>query len=616
MSHAARYHLIFEGFKPGVNKTAISFTLKDQLQLKENQLADMMAGRHTVLRQNMDKETALALGKELTQSGLIIKAKALATNQKNSPQDLRNHLLNGGLDQYFASRYRHPDEETDTIMSLGVLAAFAIGSYFLLPLIGLGLLLPVLSPTTWATQFFAALIQVIIALLMFVPAIWLFPRPKKVKGLELDSDTEELLFAIVDNLTVHLSAPQIKQIVLVENPILMLHQTPTQWVTNKATLELGLPILETLNVQQFVGLMGMRAAPLSSRLHVRTWGLFIQWYDSLRTKHRSWAMLLNNWVSPIRQHQQKRGFDIARQLVGLQVAQQLQKLDKRFEQLDQDWPEFMDYCQQLRIRGTHWQGLVGKLAKNEAEPGEQEALFRMESPSLWLLSTIDGYQKMFQREDSNARFEMNGTQLWQKFQTYLPQADEFTKRLLRPDALYPPTGTPAKPHKNALLVNRRASTYMSAQKQIIEQSLSLKDKPKKPKDIQLMAQKWCHTSAGMWPKSAYSHPRLPLVKALFNAKQTLQLLAVWQGLGDQREDAQRQEQKQQIQTLQQKWFKQAATLPGLPLIGEGKTLADQLKLNDEPHSLDDSLPHWQAVITIFWVFIAGQLLNDEKQLES
>ena len=615
MEHA-RYHLIFEGFKPGINKTAVSFTLKDQMALKDSQLADMMAGRPTVLRQNLDKAAAMRLGKELSQTGLVVKAKALAAHQKNSPEAVRKHLLNGGLDQYFASRYRHADEDLDTILRLVLLAAFAFGTYLILPIIGLTVLVPVISATVWATQPMAALIQTLFAILLFAPAVFLFPKPKAPEGLELDRETEEFLFALIDNVAEHLSAPKIKRVFLVENPIATFRQTPQQWVTNTADLEIGLPVLEMLNMQQFVGLLAMRMTPLSSALHARTWGLFSQWYNALRIKQKRWALLLSNWVHPIRDHQQKRGFTITRDLVGFKIAQQLQKLDKRFDQLNRDWPEFVDYCERLRLRGNNWQNLIGKLDKVDDQASDLEALFRIESPALWLLSTADGYQKMFQKEQSTDNVAMSGLKLWQQFQTYLPLLEQFQTRLLRPEALYPPVGsTRTKRHNNALLVNRRASAVVNAQLQHIERRLGLQEKPKKEKDINVLLQKWRDSSAGLWPQQAHESTKLPLLKALFNAMQTLQQMAAWSSVTSRLNGVQLKQQRQQLKILKQKWQTQCDLLPALPLLGNGKKLTEQLAHNNAEYSIEASLVHWQAVISTYWVYVAGQVLMERQDEE-
>lgn len=622
MEHA-RYHLVFEGFKPDANKTAVSFALKDKLSLDEAKIGDMMAGRRTVLKQNLDKEQALKLGRELTQEGLIVKAQALAVNQKNSPDEVRKHLLNGGLEQYFASRFRHPSEELDTILSLVILAAFAIASYILLPIIGLLLLLPVLSLDIWTGQFVAALVQTVIALVLFVPAAWLWPKKTELDGLELDFETEELLSTLIQSVANFLDAPDIEKIVLVENPVLTVHQTPLQWVKGKATLELGLPILEALTMQQFAGLLAMRFTPLSSTLYSRLWGLFIQWYSALRLRYKPWAMLLNNWVLPMHDHQASRGFVITKELIGFAEAQRLQRIEKRFVQLNRDWPEFVSFCQTLRIRGTQWSALVSKETKGEKSDSDAQALFRIESPALWTLSTTDGYQKMFERKENGPLFEMTGQKLWQQFQAYLPLAEQFSSQLIRPEALVPPTEAPKKKKGlNAILLNKQASDLLAAQQQMVEQALDMHAKPKKPKDIQKMVQKWRATSANFWPDDFLSHRMFPLAKTSFLTLQTLQQIHLW-NIEDKKVPAAKQAARdQQIKTLHAKWLEQISKLPALPLIGAGAKLFEQLQkstrkpLNelsaDEIRALQ---PYWEAVLVVYWTFIAGQILKPKTMAD-
>lgn len=626
MDHT-RYHLVFEGFKPDANKTAVSFSLKDQLSLNEGQLGDMMAGRRTVLKQNLQKEEALKLGKELTQAGLIIKAQALAANQKNSPEEVRKHLLNGGLDQYFASKYRHPDEELDTIMSLVLLAAFAVVSYVILPIIGLMILAPVLSFSVWGSQFFNALIQFIIGFVFFIPAVWLWPKTQKVEGLTLDEDTEELLLSLIRNVAVHLDAPTIESVVLVENPVLTVHQTPLQWVKGKATLELGLPVLEALTMAQFAGLLAMRLTPQSSMLYARSWGLFIQWYNALRAQYKPWALLLNNWVLPMHDHQEERGFNIAREITGFAEAQRLQKIDKRFSQLNRDWPEFVDYCKRLRLRGTDWHALVAKESKTDKSDDDvhTQALFRIESPALWALSTTDGYQKMFARKENGPLFQMKGLKLWQQFQSYLPLEEQFNAMLVKPAALVPPTEVPSKKKKTSgILLNKQASDVLSAQRLMVEQALDMHQKPKKPKDVQKLVAKWRTLSAQFWPEDFSQHKLLPIAKSAFGALQTQQQIELWCVPSSDVGGSKHSVRDAQLQSLHAKWVEQIAKLPALPLIGApGAKLAEQVqsglgqqKLSElEVDAIIEHQPHFEALMTTYWTFIAGQIFKPKTMAD-
>ena len=615
----ARYHLVFEGFKPDANKTAVSFSLKDQLSLKDSQINDMMAGRRTVLKENLNKESAQKLGRELTQAGLIIKAKALAVNQKNSPEEVRKHLLNGGIEQYFASKYRHASDEMETQFSLIILAAMAVGTYFILPLIGLAILSPLLNVSIWGSQFVAAFIQLLIASLFFIPAVVLRPRPAQVDGIAVDKDTEELLWRLTDSLADYLSAPKVADIVLVNDPVLNVHQSPKQWLKNSCTLEIGLPVMESLTLQQFVGLLAMRMTPRASRFYALTWGLFIQWYRALRNLHKKTALLLNNWVLPMYEHQNQRAQNIAKDLVGLGECRRLQKIEKRFTELERDWPEFTEYCHRLRLRGTQWQSLVVRDSQADKENDEIHALFRIESPALWALSTTDGYQKAISRQQGQAVFTMPGQHLWQTFQKYIPLADRFTDQLIRPEALIPPTdASPRKKRPNTLLLNRQAQDVLHTQQLLIEQSLELHAKPKKIKDVNVQISKWRATANALWPDDALQHKLMGIGKGAFSALQTLQQIQLWR-VNDQTlpQDKQRR-RDQQILKQHQKWVGQIQRLPALPLLpsGSGK-LSDQIQtaLGETPlteMSVQDILQHQAYFLDLtrtYWVFIAGQILK-------
>lgn len=618
MEHA-RYHLVFEGFKPDTNKTAVSFSLKDQLALSDSQINDMMSGRRTVLKQNMNKEEAQKLGRELTQAGLIIKAQALAVNQKNSPEDVRKHLLNGGIEQYFASKYRHPEDELDTRFSLIILAAFAVVTYLLLPLIGLFILRPLLNASIWSGQFIPALIQLLIGAVFFIPAIILRPRPVKVEGIYIEPDTEELIWRLTESLADHLSAQTIDNIVLVDSPVLNVHQTPKQWMANRCTLEIGLPVLESLNLQQFVGLLAIRMTPRASKFYRRTWGLFIQWYLALRSVHKPTALLLNNWVLPMYEHQNERAQKIARDLVGLAESQRLQRIEKRFTELERDWPEFVDYCQKLRIRGTGWASLVSKETRSEKKADEQLALFRIESPAIWALSTTDGYQKAISRQLAEPAYTMPGQQLWQQFQRYIPLADRFNAQMIKPEALIPPSGPQKKKKRpNALLLNRQAQEVLNTQKQMIEESLGMHEKPKKTKDVQKLIDKWRTSSSAFWPEDAQTHKLFPIAKSAFLALQSLQQIELWNIADKKLPKGKGVVRDRQIVKLHLKWLEQISKLPALPQLPDaGNKLSlqvqaahDNLTLNElTAAEILEQHDFWKELNKAYWVFLAGQILK-------
>lgn len=621
-----RYHLVYEGFAPDTNKTVASLTLKDDFKLSDSQLADIMAGRRTVIGNNLAKEEAMKLGKELTKAGLIIKAQTLAVNQKNNPADLRKHLLEGGLDQYFASRYKHPQDETDTTISLLILAAFAAVSYLILPIIGLLIIRPLLSASVWSVQFLPAFIQLVIGLLFFLPLVWLRPRPAKLEGIELDPETEELLTRLVADVASYLTAPKITRIILVDNPVLTVHQTPSQWLKNQSTLELGLPVLEALTLQQFVGLLAMRITPLSAHFYTRTWGLFIQWYSALRQQYKPWALLLNTWVLPIHEHQIQRGVAVARSLVGVQESLRLQRIDQRFNHLNRDWPEFVEFCRTLRVKGTHWHSLVMKEAKSVKEEDKVAAQFRMESPSLWVLSTTDGYQKVFTRQENGPLFSLPGQTLWQQFQKLEPLQAYFKHHLIRPVALVPPLQGPKKSSKlNALVLNKLASDVLSLQQAMVEQALGMKAKPKKPRDLQKLIGKWRAASASFWPVNYTNSPMLPLAKSLFIALQTLQQIELWH-IDERKIPAGKHAARdKQVSQLHNKWLSQIAKLPPMPLLAtpSAKTLLDQLAKTTGEQPISDANAelilnlntYWLNFLTVYWVYIAGQMIKPKTLAE-
>ena len=615
-----RYHLVFEGFLRELNRTEISLALKTELQLSDAQVADLMAGRRTVLQNNLPKESAQTLGRKLTKQGLKVSAQALSINQKNNPADLRRHLMDGGIDQYFASRFKHPDEELDTLVSLLILASFAVLTYFVLPLIGLRLLVPILSVSAWVAHPAAVLFQLFVALIFFAPLVWLWPRSSPVDGIELDKETEELLEHLVRSMAYHLSAPTIQRIVLVQSPVLAIRQTPLAWLRNRSTLEIGLPVLEALNLQQFVGLLAMRMSPLSSGFYARTWGLFMQWYNALRRRYKPWALLLNNWVLPMHQHQTQRSAAIAQDLVGLQETNRLQRIEKRFSDLNRDWPEFTVFCQKMRIRGTHWHELVAKESTGDDQADEVQALFRMAAPALWILSTSDGYQRAFLRKQGQVpAFETSGIELWQQFQRFTPAQEHFQKLMIRPEALVPPSEAPKRQNAlNALRLNRLASDVLQAQRLRVEQALGLPVKVKRMQDLPTLVTRWRAASASFWPDNFLQHESFPLAKDIFLSLQTLQQLRLW-AIEDRLVDvSKRQARDKQLMALYGKWLAQTALLPPLPLIRDaGKTLQDQVQHSAGAQRLAEfnvegvvaHLDYWLTIMICYSTLVAGQILQ-------
>jgi len=615
-----RYHLVFEGFLRELNRTEISLALKTELHLSDAQVADLMAGRRTVLQNNLPKDSAQTLGRKLTKQGLKVSAQALTINQKNNPADLRQHLMDGGIDQYFASRFKHPDEELDTRVSLLILASFAVLTYLVLPLFGLRLLAPTLSVSAWVSQPVAVLFQLLFALIFFAPLLWLWPRSTPIDGIELDHETEELLEQLVRSMAHHLSAPAVTRIVLVQSPVLTIRQTPLAWIQNQSTLEIGLPVLEAFNLQQFVGLLAMRMSPLSSGFYARTWGLFIQWYTALRTRYKPWALLLNNWVLPMHQHQAQRSAAIARNLVGLQETTRLQRIEKRFSELNRDWPEFTVFCQKMRIRGTHWHELVAKESSDDDKADEVQALFRMAAPALWILSTSEGYQRAFVRQQGHTpAFETSGVDLWQQFQRFTPLQERFQKLMIRPEALVPPSEAPKRQNAlNALRLNRLAGDVLKAQRQRIDQALGLPVKVKKMQDMATLVTRWRAASASFWPEHFLQHKSFPLAKDIFLSLQTLQQLRLWTIEDGLLDVSKRRARDKQLMALYGKWLAQTALLPPLPLIrDDAKTLQDQIQhiagaqllAEFDVDGVVTLLDYWLTIMICYWTLVAGQILQ-------
>lgn len=621
-----RYHLVFEGFLRELNRTEISLALKTELQLSDAQVADLMAGRRTVLQNNVPKDRAQTLGRRLTKQGLKVSAQALAINQKNNPADLRRHLMDGGIDQYFASRVKHPEDELDTRVSLLILASIAVLNYVILPVLGLRLLMPTLALSAWAAQPLAVLVQMLFALMFFAPLLWLWPRSSPIDGIELDAETEELPDHLVRSLAYHLAAPRVRRIVLVKGPVLTIRQTPLDWLQNQSTLEIGLPVLEALTLQQFVGLLAMRMSPLASGFYARTWGLFLQWYNALRSRNKSWALLLSGWVLPMHQHHAERSALIVRDLVGVQETARLQRIEKRFTELNRDWPEFTEFCRNMRIRGSQWSALVAQEPDGDTPPDAVQALFRMAAPALWILSTSDGYQRALERKrDQTPAFEMTGRDLWQQFQRLRPLQERFKRLMIRPEALVPPSDAQQKPIAlNALRLNRLAKEVLDAQRRRVEQALGLQTPSKKAPDMARLVAKWRAASAGVWPGDCLTHKDFPLAKSVFLTLQTLQQMKLWAVEAGPLAGAQLALRNKQLMLLYRKWLEQSAKLPALPLLmGDAKTLQAQIQHSAGPTLLAEwspdaaieQLDFWLTIMICYWTWVAGQILQPPTLVE-
>lgn len=412
------YHLVCQGFRDQqVNKTELSLTLKSKMNLSDAQIADLMAARRFILARNLPAEKAQALGKKLVKAGLNIKAESADTNQKLSAEELRQHLLDGGLSHYFAGRYRHPRDEMETQISLVVLASVPVLAFLLLPLIGLSLLSPLLSLQVWSGQFFAALTQLVLALLLFVPAMLLWPaKPmQRASGIELDEEQELLLYAIVEEVCQYLAGPRIKTVVLVEGPVIRLRQRPLQCLRREADLEVGLAHLQSMNLQQFVGSLVYQVTPHSPGFYYWCWSLYLLWSGTLERRFPAGFDRLLQWLHPMHDHQRQRQSSSAQALIGPREAMRLNALYKQLEQIHQQWDAFGRYCSAQQKLPTDWADWL-QLPAGDAEPAEGvEGQFRMSAPAEWALSNSVSYAKALARQHDQAAQPEPARTLWQAF---------------------------------------------------------------------------------------------------------------------------------------------------------------------------------------------------------
>lgn len=412
------YHLVCQGFRDDrVNKTELSLTLKTKMKLSDAQVADLMASRRFILARNLPAEKAQTLGKKLVKAGLNIKAESADANQKVSADELRQHLLDGGLSHYFAGRYRHPKDELETRLSLVVLASVPILAWLILPLIGLSLLRPLLSLSIWSGQFLAALSQLLIAVVLFLPAVALWPQKpeKKSSGIELDEENELLLYAIVEEVSQYLMGPRIKTVLLIEGPVLRLRQTPLQWLRREVDLEVGLAHLESMNLQQFVGSLVYQVTPHSPSFYYWCWSLYLYWSSALQRRFPAMVEPLLQWLQPMHDHQSQRQSSSAQALIGPREAMRLNALYKQLEQIQQHWDAFDQYCKAQQRLPTDWADWL-KLPASETEKGEGvEGQFRMNAPAQWALSNSTAYGKALARHHEQGEQPEPARTLWQAF---------------------------------------------------------------------------------------------------------------------------------------------------------------------------------------------------------
>ncbi|TCS43969.1 hypothetical protein [Reinekea marinisedimentorum] len=616
MEHV-RYHLVFQSFKEGINKTEACFLLKSALSLSDRQVAEMMANRRCVLKSNLAREEAIKLGRLLSQKGLNLKAEALATHQKSSPDDLKKQLREGGLEQFFASRFRHTEDEFDTILSLGVLAALPALTYIILPLIGLLLLLPLISVSTWSQQPLAALLQLLFSLLLFVPAIILLPKNQPPQGLEVDPETEELLYQLLQGLQVYLAAPAIRKVTFVDRPVIAINQSPKQWLLRRCTLVIGLPMLEALTLHQLIGMLALELSPVSKNLYQRTWGFFLLWRSAVKQRNESWAGLLDNWVTPIARHQNERALAIAGQLVGFEQKATLIEAQKTLSLVHNDWPDFSDYCRQLNAKPV-WQKFIKTVAVTD-DSGSAQTSLRFNAPALWVLSTTEGYQKAIGRDQHAAKFTIAASSLWQHFQHYIQRRELFFRLGIEPLSLMP-TKPGRKGHgKNAHKLNQQAGKILDCQYDKISVALGIsKDAPC---DLKAETLIWQQLSAPFWPAAAETDKLFPTARTAYQAIQLLLQMQQWLKAG--RLSGPKQTlRNRQLSALQQNFSSLCQKLQPMPVLGGNtRSFADQLnhaavRRIDDPLSaqeISQNLNPWLNLLTVYWITVSGRLLNAEPE---
>lgn len=616
---AQRFHLVCLGFQDSVsNKTQLSLTLKEQLKLNDAQLADLMANRRTVLARNLPEEKARQWAKKLTRAGLTIEAETATANQKISADELRQHLLDGGLSHYFAGRYRHPEEEMDTRLSLLILAAIPVAVYLLLPLIALMLILPLMSVPVWTSQAGAALTQLIIAGLMLVPAVVFWPRNKPREGLELDPDTELLLFALTHEITTYLNSAPVASIRISNAPFVTVHQSPVQWLRRRCEVEIGLPYVQAVTLQQLTGELTRQLGALAPPFNYWTWGAFSQWQQTLARLKPAWSDVLMLRVAPMVEHLQTRQEAMMQTLIGHREARQVTRLTRKLSSLKPDWPDFQAFCAALGVSPEQWPDWIGPVEPvPEADEETSQGQFRMTSPATWVLSNAPGYQKALHRE---AGVRVPASTLLKQYQTYRKHQQRVNGTGIAVDALVPPAGAITGKTARSVQVMRHYNATRATQKAAMAHALGLKKKPP-TQDLASQTQRWRSSTQGVWPKAALSHPNLALGRALFFALQSAQQLHLWAGFEPVSNEA-KSLRDRQLARLYQNWYHAMLKLPALPLGAAtgGQSLVQQLALPEKWASLaspaTNETGRWVNTLQIYWTMVAGSLLNSGAETET
>ena len=620
---AARYHLVCEGFRStSVNKTQLSFALKQQLKLDDTQLADLMASRRTILARNLNEEKARALGRKLSRAGLRVKAETAAANQKISPEELRHHLLDGGLSHYFAGRYHHPDEELDTRLSLALLAGVPALCYVLLPLIALLLVLPLLSVSVWLEQTVAAGIQGLIAAALLVPAWLLRPVRESAEGLKLEADTEHLIYTLCDEISHYLDAPSVVTLRVSTAPLIRLHQSPLQWLRGQCELELGLPFLEATTLQQTAGEIAYQLGAQAPRGYHWQWGLFRMAYRALVRRVPKAREPVTGWIKPMLEYQEQRQQTMVEALIGRQVAQQLHRLRSQLDPLESNWSDFQRFCGQLAIQPTHWSDWLranppSTIDTKEDSPG----LFRISAPATWALSNASGYRKALNR-GCDLSLTTPASTAWKQFQTVRRAEQRLTGNAFPVSALMPPTGsTPTRRFRPTQLKHRYRAT-LNNQEAAIRHALGLNKKAPK-QDLNHRSRQWREAAAAFWDDQALRHRSLSLAKAVYLALNNAEQMALWAKQEVEVNSEPARIRDRQMMALYHRWLNALKPIPALPLlVAPGHSLSAQLLRGDSGQnpvtaaSIAHHCDYWVNSLQIYWTLVAASLLNSQTDTQT
>lgn len=620
---AARYHLVCEGFRSAsVNKTQLSFALKQQLQLDDGQLADLMASRRTVLARNLNEEKARQLGRKLSRAGLKVKAETAAAHQKISPEEMRHHLLDGGLSHYFAGRYHHPDEELDTRLSLALLAGVPVLCYVLLPLIALLLALPLLSVSVWLEQTVAAAVQGGFAVALLVPAWLLRPIRDRVEGMKLEPDTEHLLYTLCDEISHYLEAPSVVTLRLSEAPLIRLHQTPPQWLRGQCELELGLPFLEATTLQQTAGEIAYQLALLSPRGYHWQWGLFRLAYRALTERVPPLREPLSGWIKPMLDYQEQRQRAMVETLIGRQAERRLHLLRSQLAPVEAHWHEFQRFCRRLGIQPDRWSDWFQPQPSPASDTEEDSpGLFRIGAPATWALSNAAGYRKALNRNDDRGRPAPAPT-AWKQFQTHRRAEHRLTGGAFPVSALMPPTGATASVRFRPLQLRRRYRATLDTQEAAIRHALGLNAKAPK-QELNQLSRAWREAAAPFWEEQAASHRSLPLAKAVYLALNNAEQMALWASQRPEPGSEAARTRDRQLLALYHRWLKTLKPIPALPVLAvPGQNLGAQLQQGEPPpdqataESVARRCDYWVNSLQIYWTLVAASLLNSQADTET